>query len=333
MPEVLHDLSLRNIAGAVCYTIASEAFGVPGVHPDHDHGLLALSRRHAEAYNYPPPLRQMSEKASRQMRPLIDVIAGATIIAANLTDLPDPDYTTGVEWMRLFNSAVWIDCLSRKQQSADGKTCRFSLLAFEGETMGWTGAPDGIAGAAIARWIYVLTFWHLSDRSSLVLNGNRFTAGFDSGLIAFGVPKKAGDDFKYGLSDFNGIKLTGDELWPDYASLLGSLENAVARLMKVLFAVNMLSNVRLQKVAPARKIPKYEQKYPRLDYHVLTLKRDRGAISPKLKEQLRQSPRQHLRRGHLRRLIAPKFTKPYTWIPPCIVGDAGRGSIVKDYLL
>ncbi len=76
MPEVIHDLNLRNIAGAVCYTIASEAFGVPAA--DGAGNLISLSRCHAEAFDYSPVLCLKSEEASQRVKPLIDVIAGAT---------------------------------------------------------------------------------------------------------------------------------------------------------------------------------------------------------------------------------------------------------------
>ena len=73
----------------------------------------------------------------------------------------------------------------------------------------------------------------------------------------------------------------------------------IARTAGFLYIVNVVNNVDLVRVAPARKVPKYQRKYPKLEYRVLKL-RDRkakGAVSPKLAEQLRASPRQHLRRG------------------------------------
>ena len=38
------------------------------------------------------------------------------------------------------------------------------------------------------------------------------------------------------------------------------------------------------------------------------------------------SPRQHLRRGHIRRL-----PKDNIWIQPCVVGDPNKGTIHKQY--
>ena len=71
------------------------------------------------------------------------------------------------------------------------------------------------------------------------------------------------------------------------------------------------------------KLPIYETKY-------LTLKHDQrkstktGAVF----DGYRNSPRQHLRRGHIRRLVDKNV-----WVNSCVVGDSGIGVIDKRYIV
>jgi hypothetical protein len=46
---------------------------------------------------------------------------------------------------------------------------------------------------------------------------------------------------------------------------------------------------------------------------------------------LRASPRQHLRRGHIRRVHLDTPQQYQVWIPPTVVGDAERGRVDKSY--
>lgn len=77
-----------------------------------------------------------------------------------------------------------------------------------------------------------------------------------------------------------------------------------------------------------KKLPIYETK---------TLTIDPAWLESHYKERVsggasdRASPRQHLRRGHIRRIDrGTRFERPI-WIPPMIVGDIERGRIDKDY--
>jgi len=71
----------------------------------------------------------------------------------------------------------------------------------------------------------------------------------------------------------------------------------------------------------SHKLPIYETKF-------LTLK---GAVKEKNatgEQGTGTSPRQHLRRGHIRRL-----PKGNIWVNSCVVGDASNGVISKQYIL
>lgn len=79
------------------------------------------------------------------------------------------------------------------------------------------------------------------------------------------------------------------------------------------------------------KLPIYETKVLAIDPG--WLKAHRQSSSSGDIEVSRASPRQHLRRGHIRRIHQGTERQQQVWIPPTVVGDAARGQINKTYQL
>jgi len=66
-------------------------------------------------------------------------------------------------------------------------------------------------------------------------------------------------------------------------------------------------------------------------YHVLKLRHHKtGVVSDLTCERVSRSPRQHLRRGHLRR---KRFSEDKIWINPVIVNKGWKAKVTKDYEL
>lgn len=67
---------------------------------------------------------------------------------------------------------------------------------------------------------------------------------------------------------------------------------------------------------------------PFVEYKILMLTTSKGeSLGTTDSWGHRNSPRQHLRRGHIRRVSSATLT----WIPQCLVGNPKKGLIVKDY--
>lgn len=65
---------------------------------------------------------------------------------------------------------------------------------------------------------------------------------------------------------------------------------------------------------------------PIFEYKVLTIDTQSTGSSQGAGKGTHASPRVHLRRGHIRRLI-----DKIVWVNPCVVGDKSKGVIHKDY--
>lgn len=76
------------------------------------------------------------------------------------------------------------------------------------------------------------------------------------------------------------------------------------------------------------KLPIHETKVLSIDPGWL---REHQRGSPEATDGARASPRQHLRRGHIRRIHQGTERQQQIWIPPTIVGDAARGRVDKTY--
>ncbi len=318
MPEVLHDLNLRNIAGRVAYQFHNRVVAVPTKPPGQDRIIIAFE---CMATGQPGPdwlpLVEDMTRVTDVMQRLSQPIASSTKILINPDTIPRAAWEKldDYSWLHSPTKWLWID-FTKPLFNVPLRFAETLSLLIE-------AVDDGY------ELLNVRIFLHrrAGDYRKFI-HAQYFTQG--EGWVSSVIVKN-------GEPRFTVVNDTGN-----HTALIGSSDEQIEALslaavgwtLDILFLLNCVHNVQLEKIASSSKVPKYARNYPRLAYHVLKLmRRDRGAISPKLKEQLRQSPRQHLRRGHLRRLRAPKFTKPYTWIPPCLVGSAHRGSIVKDYLL
>lgn len=310
MPEVIHDLNLRNVAGRVCYQLAQGQV------------LFENPRTHKieGVFNNRNPL------VAEALRDLVQPIAGSVKLSKDNWLLPSFNEITlsevdrQLEWLRLPFENLWVDC---------SKGMSLFFMSTQGVEITYQSDNE----CKIVAFLFL--FIHDHSRALKKVIGDRwFSKLCYVGSIWTKVDETHAHSGISGL-DYGPLKFRTFRFVADGEDKHQIVKNGIHHVFfEVCFALNMLSNVSLVPVPPANKVPKHEHKYPRLEYHVLKIQSNRnGTISPKLEEQLRQSPRQHLRRGHLRRLTAPKYTKPYTWIPPCIVGDAERGSIVKDYLL
>lgn len=78
-------------------------------------------------------------------------------------------------------------------------------------------------------------------------------------------------------------------------------------------------------------IPSYKKrsangKVPFFDYKVLTINTKEASPTKNGITGTHACPRQHLRRGHIRRL-----KNKHVWVNSCVVGDATKGMVKKDY--
>lgn len=105
-------------------------------------------------------------------------------------------------------------------------------------------------------------------------------------------------------------------------------------LLRVLFFCVAISctNTRLVESHPSEKLNKKKiksGKCPVFSYKTLVLSMSSVDKNSNGNGSSHQSPRVHLRRGHIRRLNSGKMT----WVQACVVGDKCRGVVMKDYQL
>lgn len=100
--------------------------------------------------------------------------------------------------------------------------------------------------------------------------------------------------------------------------------NSVLSLVEALSCINVASSP-----LPIRKANKSATKRgatPFDEYHVLTIKQNSGLKKDAACTRGR-SPREHLRRGHIRRIGDGRCV----WVNSCVVGSASGGKITSDY--
>jgi hypothetical protein len=106
-------------------------------------------------------------------------------------------------------------------------------------------------------------------------------------------------------------------------ALAGACARSAAQFLAVLNCVN----VNTELIMPPAKLNKRKLKRGKLpiyEYHILVLKRRVKAAVPL--GGTSESPRVHLRRGHIKRRKTGSF-----WWQPCVVGDPKRGVVEKAY--
>jgi hypothetical protein len=99
---------------------------------------------------------------------------------------------------------------------------------------------------------------------------------------------------------------------------------AVVELCNVLQCTNVSTYV-FDAPAKLNKKRLANGRTPFFSYHCLSLVESQAKSSPG--GGVHASPRQHYRRGHIRRLSPGRKT----WVRPAMVGDATRGVVAKDY--
>ena len=154
-------------------------------------------------------------------------------------------------------------------------------------------------------------------------------AGVDEGWISFGIVNIPKTNFMRYEADgevsyrFKRLDVMEDEYKKD-ADLLSDL--AAGTLLRFLNAL-ACSNVHTEKL-PARKASKTLGALPFDDYHVLTIDRPTGNGNGHAGGGHR-SPREHLRRGHIRRLS----TGSKIWVNAAVINAGAGGKIRKQYAL
>lgn len=113
------------------------------------------------------------------------------------------------------------------------------------------------------------------------------------------------------------------------AELVSAMPSFVIRGLNVLYC----SNVTTVDNPPPEKLNKKRVKngkVPIFSYKTLHIRpKERTTKSASIVALSRNSPRVHMRRGHIRRLEDGKTT----WVQSCLVGDFLMGSVKKDYVI
>jgi len=99
-------------------------------------------------------------------------------------------------------------------------------------------------------------------------------------------------------------------------------------LLSFLAALNCSNIQQKEQIAPIKlnKKRSANSKVPFFDYKVLTINTKEASPTKNGITGTHASPRQHLRRGHIRRL-----KNKHVWVNSCVVGDATKGMVKKDY--
>ena len=112
------------------------------------------------------------------------------------------------------------------------------------------------------------------------------------------------------------------------AQILSDTNTEVVSMFELCTVLNC-KNIRTEKISQQRLNKKRVKKGkpPYFDYHVLRVEKQGGKHSKSVTKSDRNSPRTHMRRGHIRRLQSGAV-----WVSNSIV-NPGNGFIDKDYLL
>lgn len=153
--------------------------------------------------------------------------------------------------------------------------------------------------------IWIPSAYSMRVPKDINITGNRGDKLTSSRVVCPGLFEQVGDDESY-----NHIR---------------SFELCLEELIEALSCKN-ISTANHQDASPANtkriksgKLPIYETKMLVIDTNYSSIGQEGGSVS-------HSSPRQHLRRGHIRRL-----PKGNIWVNSCVVGDASKGVINKSY--
>lgn len=106
----------------------------------------------------------------------------------------------------------------------------------------------------------------------------------------------------------------------------GSAVEEVSTLLCFLNALQC-SNVEIDTLEARKAAKKAKSAFPFDSYHVLTITTEKTAAGPSQGIRQGRSPREHLRRGHIRRLETGKKI----WVNAAVVNAGVGGKVVKDY--
>ena len=191
---------------------------------------------------------------------------------------------------------------------------------------------DGLVHLPYVDCFFELT--KLGDTAGiLATEDNTGIHGIAYGFDEYGFPGRHNVSFYF---DFETQKISAFNLntggflnrWGDLDMSLGAAFVAVLYFCVVISC----TNTKLIETNPSEKLNKKKiksGKCPIFSYKTLVL--SMNSVDKELhgNGSSHQSPRVHLRRGHIRRLNSGKMT----WVQACVVGDKCRGVIMKDYQL
>lgn len=110
----------------------------------------------------------------------------------------------------------------------------------------------------------------------------------------------------------------------EYDSWDAQMQFCTLSLILALQCCNVKTSI-IPASVPLNKKRAAKGKLPFVDYKILTI--DGAGTTTPTNGGTHASPRQHLRRGHIRRLSDERRV----WVQQCMVGDPRKGLIVKDY--
>ena len=113
-----------------------------------------------------------------------------------------------------------------------------------------------------------------------------------------------------------------------HAPILADIQQEVEVLLEFINALQC-SNVEISKEKGRKSNKSTKGALPFDDYHFLTIARSEGAASAAPGSGSHRSPREHLRRGHIRRLPTGKKV----WVSATVVCAGQGGRVRKDYCL
>jgi hypothetical protein len=102
-------------------------------------------------------------------------------------------------------------------------------------------------------------------------------------------------------------------------------------LWRVLSFLNVLActNVHTTRIVPKDKKRVVKTAFPFDTYHVLEVDASKSAVAGAARGRTGRSPREHLRRGHIRRCDSGIKT----WVNSCVVAAGSIGKVTKDYAI
>lgn len=149
--------------------------------------------------------------------------------------------------------------------------------------------------------------YSMSIQKNLFIDNKRNTANMNLKIVCPGI---------YSID-----KIENHDLY-----MIGSLELSLHEMLEALQCKNVKEGIQ-QQYSPSNDKRIKQGKLPIYETKILTIDTSYSASGRKeAGSGTHASPRQHLRRGHIRRLPSGNI-----WINSCVVGDPSKGTIHKQY--